>query len=81
MPLSFRRRLGGYHLSLPCSYPLLFINLFRRLPPPTQNRLQDHSFNNETTTAYCSLPMLTCPSDEVGPSRRWCPAELAAAVV
>ena len=46
---------------------------------PTQNRLQGHSFNfnYETTTVHCSLPMLTCPSDEVGPSPRWCCAELA----
>ena len=28
-------------------------------------------------TALCSLPMLTGPSDEVGPSPRWCCAELA----
>ena len=46
---------------------------------PTQNRLQGHSFNfnYETTTVHCSLPMLTCPSDEVGPSPQWCCAELA----
>ena len=35
----------------------------------------DH--NDEATTALCSLPMLTGPSDEVGPSPRWCCAELA----
>ena len=46
---------------------------------PTQNRLQDHSFNfnNETTTLHCSLFMLTNPSDEAGPPSRWCCAELA----
>ena len=42
---------------------------------PTHYRIQDHSF--ETTTAHCSLPMHTCPSDEVGPSPRWCCAEQA----
>ena len=42
---------------------------------PTHYRIQDHSF--ETTTAHCSLPMHTCPSDEVGPSPRWCCAALA----
>ena len=34
-------------------------------------------FNNEATTAHCSLFMLTCPSAEVGPSSRWGCAELA----
>ena len=34
------------------------------------------TFNNETTAAHCSLPMLKCPGDEVGPSSRCC-AELA----
>ena len=28
-------------------------------------------------TAHCSLPMLTCPRDEVGPFSRWCFSELA----
>ena len=33
--------------------------------------------HHEATTAHCSLPMLTCSSDEVSPPVRWCCAKLA----
>ena len=43
-----------------------------------QKMLLRIDFNfTEITTAHCSVPMLKRPSNEAGPSHRWCCAELA----
>ena len=45
------------------------------LPHPTQTTASTST--TRPATAYCSLPIRTRASDEVGPSPRWCCAELA----
>ena len=49
-------------------------------PNPTSNKTAAATSTTRSSlcTALFSLPMPTCPSDEVGPSPRWCCAELAA---